>query len=85
MRVYLKESIEFQPIEVELDGTPHNTFEVCIVPDGERPASWQPSTLLGGKPGVMIEGLALGAYDVYVKVTSTPEVPVMKAGVVVIK
>lgn len=85
MRVYLQESIEFQPIEVEIDGTAQTAFEVCIVPDGARPTNWQAPMLLGGKPGVMIQGLPLGSHKVYVKVTATPEAPVIEAGTVVIK
>lgn len=85
MRVLLKESIEFQPVQVELDGAVFTDFELCIVPDGTRPEGWQAPLILEGQPGLMIQDLDIGPHRVYVRVTSIPEIPVIEAGLVVIK
>lgn len=85
MKVYLKESVEFQPVIVELDGAVIEEFDVCIVPYRARPEDWQSPTVLEGQPGIMIQGLEIGTYDIYVRITHNPEIPVIPAGQVVIR
>lgn len=85
MTIYLKESVEFQAIEVTRDGAATSDFEVCIVRAGERAAGWEPATVVDGKPGVMIEGLDFGEYWVYVRIQDNPETPVLRAGTVTIR
>lgn len=85
MNVFLKESIEFQPVAVELDGSPYTSFEVCIVLDSARPDGWSPAVVIDGQPGIMIQDLAIGLYHIYVKINSVPEVPVIKAGTVIVR
>lgn len=85
MTIYLKESVEFQAIDVTRDGTTAADFEVCIVQAGARAEGWEPAAVVDGKPGVMIEGLDFGDYWIYVRIQDNPETPVLRAGTVTIR
>lgn len=85
MSTYLKETIEFQPIEVTRDGTPATDFEVSLVPYGQRPGEWVPAFELDGKRGIMIGNLDIGEYSIYTKIRDDPETPVLLAGRVIIR
>lgn len=79
--LYERESVEFQAVEVKLDGQPvSDGVSFAIVPDGERPEVFVDAVVYGGKTGVMIQGLDRGTYRIFAKVNSTPEVPVMDCG-----
>jgi hypothetical protein len=61
--------------------------ELAIVDDGQIPdvGDWKAGTWIGSSAAVLIgpgTDLALdqGTYDVYVKITSSPEVPVLPSG-----
>ena len=78
-----RESVEFQPITITVDGTPVTTgVTVALVANGTRPSEWVTPTTLNGKIGVMIEGLAPGLYNIWARVTSSPETPVIDCGIV---
>jgi hypothetical protein len=61
--------------------------ELAIVADGQTPdvGDWKAGTWIGSSaavligPGTLLE-LGQGTYDVYVKITSSPEVPVLPSG-----
>lgn len=60
--------------------------ELAVVPDGQipAPADWQTGLWIGSDAAALIGTGALtltrGTYDVYVKITSSPEVPVLLSG-----
>lgn len=81
MSFYPRETVEFIPVTVTVDGvevTTGVTFSVVI--DGTRPTVWTAPTTLNGKIGVLVSGLAVGAYHVFAKITSSPETPVVECG-----
>ena len=78
---YERESVEFQPVEIKLDGqVVLDGISYAIVPDGERPVTFIDATTLAGKTGVMIQGLERGTYRIYARVVNNPEVPVIDCG-----
>ena len=78
---YERESVEFQPVEIKLDGQAVlDGISYAIVPDGERPVTFTEATVLAGKTGVMIQGLERGTYRIFAKVLNSPEVPVIDCG-----
>jgi len=85
MSSYERESIEFQPVTVTVDGeavTDGVTF--AITPNGARPLAYVAPTTVDGKIGVMIQGLTPGMYRVWAKVVSTPETVVINCGTVIV-
>jgi hypothetical protein len=82
---YERESIEFQPITVTVDGAVVTTgVTFAITPNGTRPLAYSTPTMLGGKAGVMVQGLQPGVYNVWAKVASTPETVVVNCGPIVV-
>ena len=88
MSSYPRETVEFQPITVAVDGAPVTTgvafsvvAEDALFPDGTRPGAFTAATTLSGRIGVMVAGLAPGTYRVFAQVTSSPETPVIDCGV----
>jgi len=86
MTTFERESIEFQPVTVTLDGQPVNTaiLALAIVPHGSRPTTFTAPTIINGKPGVMIQGLTPGVHKIWAKVTSNPETPILACGYITI-
>ena len=79
--LYERESVEFQPVEVKLDGlVVADGISYAIVPDGERPVDFTDAVVLGGKTGVMIQGLDRGTYRIFAKILNSPEVPIIDCG-----
>lgn len=79
--LYERESVEFQPVDVRLEGQLlTDAVSFSIVPDGTRPEVFTPSVVYGGKTGVMIQGLARGTYRIFAKILNDPEVPVIDCG-----
>ena len=80
---YPRETVEFAPITITVDGTPVTTgITVALVANGTRPSEWVTPTTLAGKIGVMLTGLTPGLYNIWAKVTSSPETPVIDCGIV---
>lgn len=78
---YPRESVEFQPVTVTVDGVAVTTgVTFAVVPYGDRPVTFVAPTTLGGKIGVMVSGLGVGVYRVWAQVTSAPETPVIDCG-----
>jgi hypothetical protein len=86
VNTYERETQEFQPVVVTLDGVPLlSNFEVALVPRGWRPTLWASPATIDDKPGIMIQGLNPGVYEIFVRITDMPEIPVVWAGSVVVR
>ena len=78
---YPRESVEFQPVQVKVDGEAVTTgVELALALGSARPVDWQTPTTLDGKIGVMVTGLDVGTWHVWARVTSAPETPVIDCG-----
>ena len=78
---YPRETVEFAPITVKVDGVEVLTgVTVSVVAAGVRPTVWVAPTTLDGKIGVMVTGMTAGLYDIWAKVVSSPETPVIYCG-----
>ena len=85
MTSYERESIEFLPVTVTVDGQPVTAgVTFCIAPQSARPTEFAAPVTLGGKIGVMIQGLTPGGYRIWAKVTSNPETPVINCGYITV-
>jgi hypothetical protein len=80
---YLKVPISTYPAGTDLSDLP---VELAVVPDGETPDSgdWETGLWIGTNAAVLIGtgGLVLtpGTYDVWVRITATPETPLLQPG-----
>jgi hypothetical protein len=82
---YPRETIEFQPIDITVDGAPAVAAQYQLTTGSARPSgAWTNVTALGGKVGFLITGLAVGRYLVWAKLTSAPETPVILVGAFII-
>lgn len=78
---YPRESVEFQPVLVTLNGAPVTTgVSFAVVPDGQRPVTFTPAQTMDGLSGVMVGGLAPGVYRIYAQMASGLETPVIDCG-----
>jgi hypothetical protein len=79
---YPRETVEFQPVVVTVDGATVTTgVTFAVLAPGNRPVTgWAAATTLGGKIGFMITGMAPAIYAVWAKVASSPETPVIYCG-----
>lgn len=78
-----RESIEFVPVTVTLDGEPTQTgVTLAIVPVGERPEEFTDRYELDDEIGILVDGPTLGEgyFFVWYKITDNPEIPVGRAG-----
>lgn len=81
VNAYPRESVEFQPVTVTLDGVSViSGLSFAIVADGARPTTFTAATILGGKAGVMLTGLAAGTYRIFAQLENSPEIPVIDCG-----
>lgn len=81
MNKYERESVEFQPVVVTRDGVTITTgVQIATSAINARPVNWVNATTLGDKIGFMVSGLSVGIYEVWVKITDSPEIPVKQAG-----
>lgn len=81
---YLKVPITSTLAAAELDGL---VVQLAVVPDGQEPVTgdWKTGTWIGTHAAVLIGPgatitLTDGTYDVWVKITATPETPVLLSG-----
>lgn len=85
-REYPRETLEFIPVELYFDGEPVNDFSnmsVTVRHNYERPdTDWESLIQIDEEWGFMLNGDALGpgTFTVWIKVTDSPEVPVVKIG-----
>lgn len=85
MNRYERESTEFQPVTVTVDGTAVTSgVTLAITASGQRPVTYAAPVTIDGKAGVMVQGLQPGAYNVWAKVDSTPETVVINCGSILI-
>ena len=79
--VFPRETVEFQGVPITIDGivTVAN-IEYCVVAPGSRPLTWIPAVTLAGNTGLMVQGRSVGTYQVWARVTSSPEIPVINCG-----
>lgn len=81
---FQRETLEFLPINVWVNGTAVTAaVEATIVELGARPTTWGSAVTLGTAIGVMVNGTALGGpgtYQVFARITDSPEVPVLDVG-----
>ena len=76
-----RETVEFLPVTVTVDGAAVTTgVTFAVVTLGTRPTTFVAPTTLGGKIGVMVGGYAAGYWQVFAKVVSSPETPVIDCG-----
>ena len=79
--IYPRESVEFQPVLVTLDGNAITTnVEFAITNMTARPSNWVAATTLQNQIGVMVENLSVGTYKVWARITDSPEIPVIDCG-----
>jgi hypothetical protein len=89
---YPRETIEFQPIDITIDGQPAVAAQYQLVASPSaaldylaRPAgAWTNVTTLGSKVGFLISGLAVGRWLCWAKLSSAPETPVILVGAFIV-
>jgi hypothetical protein len=63
---------------VVASGTPGQTVEMCVVPDGAATSGWATvTTWVDGYPAIKQSMLSLGVFHVWGRVTTTDEGPVL--------
>ncbi len=76
-----RESLEFLPITVTVDGAPVTAnVKVCVTGPSERPNTWVPPETVDGQIGVMTVPGTAGTFRVWAQVTDMPEIPVIYCG-----
>ncbi len=84
MSEYPRETVEFIPVTVTVDGeevTSGVAFSVVqLITGAERPGAWIAPVALGGRIGVMTDQQEPGIYAVWAKITDAPEIPVVFCG-----
>lgn len=79
MNIYPRETIEFVGISVAIDGAiTTDGIQFALTTFEQRPTDWIDAVILGGKTGVMIDGLEPGVYTPYAKLVNDPETPVLQ-------
>lgn len=76
-------SVEFQGVTVTKDGDAvTDNIKLAVVARGLQPgvSDWHDPVELDDMIGVLVSGLAPGAYYVWAKVTDNPETPVLILG-----
>ena len=82
---YPRETIEFIPVTVTVDGTPVTTGVMfSITRLHERPTVWVEPIILEDRIGVMTQHQTPGTYLVWAKVSDDPETPVILCGAYVV-
>ena len=83
-RPFQRETVEFLPVTVLVNGTvTSDPVEFSITDVNSRPSAWGAAVTIGTDIGVMVNGTALGGpgtFNVYARVTSSPETPVVDCG-----
>jgi saccharopine dehydrogenase-like NADP-dependent oxidoreductase len=78
---YPRESVEFQPVLVTLNGAPVTTgVSLAVVRDGQRPVTFTAAATMDGLTGIMVAGLAPGVYRIYAQLANGQETPVIDCG-----
>ena len=78
---YPKESVEFQPVTITVDGVAVTSgVKLSVVAYGSAPGTFVNPTVLGSQIGFMVGTYAPGNYGVWAQVTDSPEIPVIDCG-----
>lgn len=86
MTSYPRETVEFIPVTVTVDGVQVTQgVEFAVVLGQARPTTWAAPTTLDGQIGVLISGLTPGSWVIYARVSASPETPVIKCGLIVVE
>jgi hypothetical protein len=81
MIVLPRESVELVPVPVRVDGRLVTTgVQVTLTQGAERPTVWRDADVLDGQTGILVDGRPVGVYEVWARVLSVPEQPVVLAG-----
>ena len=81
MNYFQRETVEFQPVTVTVDGVKTTTgVTFSVTPDGLRPSIFSAPVTLNDEIGVMVQNFAVGAWRVWAKVTGVAETPVIDCG-----
>ncbi len=79
--IFPRESVEFQGVPIYIDGALVTTnIEYAVTTPGSRPSTWVSATTLAGATGFMVSGYSVGTYQVWARVTSSPEIAVIDCG-----
>lgn len=85
MNRYPRETIEFIGVTVTVDGVSVTTgVGLSVTKFGIRPTIWIAPVTIDGRIGVMTETQDPGTYQVWARVTDSPETPVILCGQYVI-
>lgn len=84
MADYPRETTEFVSYTIRVDGVAVTQgVEFSVVPrtgTKPRPDTWTAATTLDGKTGFLIQPGVAGTHQIWARVTSTPEIPVIDCG-----
>lgn len=81
MITFERETNEFQPVAIAVDGAPPaGSIDFAIVVHGARPTTWVPAVETDEGTGFWIQSLTAGMYEVYVRVTTLDESMVRMIG-----
>lgn len=82
MPEYERETKEFQPVYVTVDGVEVTTgISLAVVEKGKRPVTYGSASVLGSNIGVWVENLETGVYEIFARVTAQPpEIPAIPLG-----
>jgi hypothetical protein len=81
-----RETIEFLPITVTIDGVAVLTgVSFAKTTGAARPTTWVAAYSLDGKIGILLSGETAGTYHVYAKIVDAPETPVIECGSYIIR
>lgn len=85
MSTYPRETVEFVPVTVTVNGSVVTAgVEFAVVQDGARPSTWSAATSLSGSIGVLISGLTPGQWNIWARVSASPETPVINCGFITV-
>ena len=80
-----RETVEYIPVVVTVNGAVTTTgIEFAVTPDGTRPPSWTAAVVLSGAPIVLLTGLSPGQWNVWARVSESPEIVVIECGPIVV-
>lgn len=80
-----EESVDFIELDVRVNSIVTAAYEISVAPDPQRPVAWVSPHMLGMKYGLLAGPYAPGLHQVFVRVSSTPEMPVVTAGVLFVR
>jgi hypothetical protein len=80
-----RETVEYIPVIVTVNGAVTTTgIEFTVTPDGTRPSAWTAAVVLSGATFVLLSGLTPGQWNVWARVSVSPEVAVIECGPIVV-